>query len=74
LALLDVDLYLPTKKALPRICGATANGGVIIVDDVKNNTAYDGAYHAYMEFCEMMRISPRIIGSKCGLIYKDEIR
>jgi hypothetical protein len=67
---LDVDLYLPTKKALSKIYDATIEGGVIIVDDVKDGVTYDGAYQAYTEFCTENNIQPKFIGSKCGIIYK----
>ena len=70
ISFLDVDLYLPTKKALKKIYQATIEGGVIFVDDVRENNNYDGAYQAYMEFCNEMDISPKIIGNKCGVIYK----
>ena len=68
--LLDVDLYLPTKNALPKIYEAMIDGGVIIVDDVRNNERYDGAYQAYMEFCQENNLQVNIVGNKCGLIYK----
>lgn len=67
---IDVDLYLPTKKALVKIYEATINGGVIIVDDVMDNSTYDGAYQAYIEFCDEYNLQANIIGNKCGLIYK----
>lgn len=71
LTFLDVDLYLPTKKTLPKIYDATVSGGVILVDDVLNNTTYDGAYQAYMEFCEENGFPKRILGNKCGVIQKN---
>ena len=67
---LDVDLYLPTIKTLPKVYDATVSGGVILVDDVLEDTQYDGAYEAYMQFCEERKICPKIIGNKCGIIYK----
>jgi len=70
LVFLDVDLYLPTKKALPKIYKQLVNGGVILVDDTRDQCEWDGAYHAYMEFCRSEGIPPKIIGNKCGLIYK----
>lgn len=71
MSFLDVDLYLPTKGALPKLYDATTIGGVILVDDCTDKTVnYDGAYQAYMEFCEQMSIEPIIIGNKCGVIYK----
>lgn len=70
LTFLDVDLYLPTKTALPKIYDATISGGAILVDDVMNNTVYDGAYQAFMEFCEERRLPAKVIGNKCGLIRK----
>lgn len=70
LTFLDVDLYLPTLKALHKIYDQTVEGGVIMVDDCMNNTVYDGAYQAYMEFCAEKGIEPKIIGNKCGVIHK----
>lgn len=70
-AFLDVDLYLPTKKTLAKVYDVLVDGGVILVDDVLANNKYDGAYHAYMEFCEEHKITPQVIGNKCGLIYKN---
>ena len=70
LVFLDVDLYLPTKKTLELLYEELIDGGCIIVDDVKNNTAVDGAYQAYLEFCEERNIKKQFIGNKCGLIYK----
>lgn len=65
---LDVDLYLPTQKTLPKLYSALVPGGVILVDDVLQGTDYDGAYEAYMEFCETIGQVPEVIGNKCGVI------
>jgi len=70
LAFLDVDLYLPTKNTLPRLFANLVSGGAILVDDVRRSTSYDGAYQAYMEFCEELGIPQKVIGSKCGIIRK----
>jgi predicted O-methyltransferase YrrM len=69
-AFLDVDLYLPTQKTLPKLYSALVPGGVILVDDVLQGTDYDGAYQAYMEFCEAIGQAPEVIGNKCGVIRK----
>jgi len=71
LAFLDVDLYLPTKKTLIKVYDSLVDGGAILVDDVLANNKYDGAYQAYMEFCKEYNITPKVIGNKCGLIYKN---
>lgn len=73
IAFLDVDLYLPTKKTLIKLYEALVDDGVILVDDVLTDNKYDGAYQAYMEFCGEYKVSPQIIGNKCGLIYKKNI-
>ena len=70
LAFLDVDLYLPTKNVLPKLYAELISGGAILVDDVLNDNTYDGAYQAYMEFCQQQSIRPEIIGNKCGVIRK----
>jgi predicted O-methyltransferase YrrM len=69
-AFLDVDLYLPTQKTLPKLFSALVPGGVILVDDVLQGTDYDGAYQAYMEFCEAIGQAPEVIGNKCGIVRK----
>ena len=71
LVFLDVDLYLPTRRALPRIYEHICDGGIILVDDVLNDSSYDGAFQAYTEFCDELKINPNIIGNKCGVIRKD---
>jgi hypothetical protein len=71
LVFLDVDLYLPIQKTLPKIFEVLVPGGAIVVDDILNNTTYDGAYQAYMEFCASHSILPKVIGNRCGIIYKD---
>lgn len=70
LVFLDVDLYLPTKNTLPKLFDALICGGAIVCDDVLNNNVYDGAYQAYMEFCDERGFKPEIIGNKCGVIRK----
>ncbi|MBZ1350157.1 TylF/MycF family methyltransferase [Alcaligenaceae bacterium LF4-65] len=70
LAFLDVDLYLPIKKTLPKLYDVLIEGGSIVVDDVLNNTTYDGAYQAYMEFCAERGIQPKVVGNRCGVITK----
>lgn len=70
IAFLDVDLYLPIKESLPKIYEHVCEGGIIFVDDVKDNYQYDGSYQAYMEFCNEMKITPTILGNKCGIIRK----
>jgi O-methyltransferase len=70
LVFLDVDLYLPTRRALPRIYEHLCEGGVILVDDVLAGSSYDGAFQAYMEFCDELKVSPNVLGNKCGVIRK----
>lgn len=67
---LDVDLYLPTKNALNKVFEETVIGGVIIVDDVREDATYNGAFKGYMEFCKDNKFNPIFIGNKCGVIYK----
>jgi len=72
LAFLDVDLYMPIKKTLPKLFDCLITGGVILVDDVMADMAYDGAHQAYMEFCGEREIQPVVIGNKCGIIRKGQ--
>ena len=70
LALLDVDLYLPTKKAIGTVFDALEPGGVMMVDDVTPGTVYDGAATAYFEFCATRGIEPQVIAGKGGMLIK----
>jgi SAM-dependent methyltransferase len=70
LVFLDVDLYIPVQKALPKIYELLSPGGIILVDDVQNLSIYDGAYQSYMEFCAQENIAPNVVGNKCGIIRK----
>jgi O-methyltransferase len=66
--LLDVDLYVSTKDTLPKIYNAMAPGGIIIVDDCKDGTYYDGAAQAYGEFVNERGMAHEIVEHKLGVI------
>lgn len=70
LALLDVDLYLPTRAALEGVFQNLTPGGVILIDDCAPNSVWDGALQAYSEFCAQHGIAPSVIGNKCGVLRK----
>jgi O-methyltransferase len=70
-AILDVDLYLPTKRAIGTIYDAMQPGGVLMVDDVKFGMAYDGAASAYFEFCKCRGIKPNVFADKAGMLVRD---
>jgi O-methyltransferase len=66
--LLDVDLYLPIKRALPNIVDHMAHGGVVVVDDCGRNHDFDGAELAYREFCAERGFPYTVIFGKLGII------
>lgn len=66
--LLDVDLYLPIKAALPKIYQAMSPGGLLVVDDCWRDDKWDGALQAYDEFTAAIGIERRIVGRKLGVI------
>ena len=69
-AFLDVDLYLATRSALTQIYENLAEGGAVLVDDVKQQSRWDGAYQAYEEFCAESGLPFQLIGNKMGIIRK----
>lgn len=69
-ALLDVDLYLPTMRAIGTIYDQLQTGGVMMVDDVAMGTNYDGAAVAYFEFCLERGLPPLVIAGKAGMLVK----
>jgi O-methyltransferase len=68
--LLDVDLYIPIRDALPKIEKQLAPGGIIIVDDCSPGGNWDGALQAYQEYCAARGIAPEIHCDKLGIIRK----
>jgi hypothetical protein len=68
--LLDVDLYVPTAAALPRIYDCSSPGSVIVCDDCKPNSVYDGALQAYEEFARARHLDSVIKLGKLGIIRK----
>jgi len=72
--LLDVDFYIPTKEALPKIYRAMSPGGIIVVDDCKAGGDWDGALQSYREFCAEHAIRETIVCEKLGLIEKTRCR
>lgn len=70
-ALLDVDLYKPTRKVLGELYAAMSSGGIIIVDDCDEaDLRWDGADQAYKEFMASIGQPPRIVHNKLGVIHK----
>ena len=71
LSLLDVDLYRPTKNALPELYEATRPGGMIVVDDCdEKSTRWDGSDQAYKEFVQQIDLPIDIVHGKLGVIRK----
>ena len=68
--LLDVDLYLPVRDALPKIYRQLAPGGVIVVDDCSAGGNWDGALQAYQEYCAAENLPVEIHCGKLGLLRK----
>jgi len=72
LVLLDVDLYLPTLRALEKIYKQLEVGGCIMVDNVSMDCSiYNGACEAYYTFCNENNIPVNLIGGNSGLVYKN---
>jgi O-methyltransferase len=70
-ALLDVDLYRPTKKALHGLFEVLSPGGMIVVDDCDSSQIqWDGSDQAYKEFMQEINQTPEIIHEKLGVIRK----
>jgi len=68
--LLDIDLYRPIRETLPKIFKHVSTKGTIVVDDCIPNQIWDGAYQAYVEFCNEVGLERKIISDKYGIIQK----
>jgi hypothetical protein len=70
-ALLDVDLYDPTSRALPAIWDQLVPGGIIVVDDCDEGThLFDGARQAAVEFAAEVGVALELRARKLGVLRK----
>jgi O-methyltransferase len=69
-AIIDVDLYLPTQAALALTWQCLQPGGKALVDDLKPGTKWDGAYQALGEFADARGITWSSVGTKGGVFQK----
>jgi O-methyltransferase len=69
-ALIDVDLYLPTKVGLERIWPRLSPGGVVVVDDCQENHVYDGSRQALEEFAAAQGVAFEVVEKKLGVLRK----
>ena len=72
LVFLDVDLYLPTLKALRNMKNFLNDGAIVLVDDVADNNRWDGAFEAFFEFVSETGLDYQLVGNKCGKIIWDK--
>lgn len=70
LCLIDVDLYLPALAALKMVYDRVPKGGILIVDDCRQDEYYDGALQAYLEFIKIHNLPEKIVHEKLGIIEK----
>lgn len=70
IAVIDVDLYLPTQAALVLVWQCLQPGGWVLVDDVKPGTKWDGARQALDEFADARGITWSLVGTKGGVFKK----
>jgi SAM-dependent methyltransferase len=69
--LLDVDLYRPSRKALPELYRALSPGSIMVVDDCDaTNVRWDGADQAYKEFMRDIEKPAEIVHHKLGVVRK----
>jgi hypothetical protein len=69
-AIIDVDLYLPTSAALTLVWTCLQPGGRVLVDDVKQGTKWDGALQALQEFSAETGTAWSPIGTKGGVFLR----
>ena len=67
-ALVDVDLYMPTRRALEGVYEQVRPGGMVVVDDCVADHRYDGSLGAYLEFTSARGLQPRIALDRLGII------
>ncbi len=68
MCLIDVDLYQPVKCALSKVMPLLSAGGLVVVDDMIDNTHFDGARQAYRDFTRESRLEEEIVQRKLGVL------
>ncbi len=68
MCIIDVDLYLPVKIALSKVMPLVSPGGLVVVDDMIDNTTFDGARQAYREFTRESNLPEEIALRKLGVL------
>jgi O-methyltransferase len=69
-ALLDVDLYQPTRAALAQVWPLLAPGGVVVIDDCRDDHIFDGAAQAWREFIAAHVLPMDRVEGKLGVLRK----
>lgn len=69
-ALIDVDLYQPTRVGLEQVWPRLSPGGVIVVDDCHERHVYDGSRQALEEFAAAHGMAFEVVEKKLGVIRK----
>ena len=69
-ALLDVDLYQPTRAALAQVWPLLASGGLVVIDDCRTDHAFDGAHQAWSEFITSHGLVSKIVENKLAILRK----
>lgn len=68
-ALLDIDLYLPTRDLLPVLYAHLSRGGIIVIDDCKAiDPRWNGAHQAYIEFINENKLANDVRAGKLGIV------
>ena len=58
------DRFVDLSSIRPHL----APNAVVVVDDVRDNNRWDGAYQAFTEFVAEQGLDHRFAGNKCGII------
>jgi predicted O-methyltransferase YrrM len=69
-ALLDVDLYKPTRSALAQVWPLLAPGGVAVIDDCQDDHVFDGAAQAWREFIDAHGLPAERVEDKLAIVRK----
>jgi O-methyltransferase len=72
-ALLDVDLYQPTRAALAQVWPLLAPGGVVVIDDCRDDHVFDGAAQAWREFTAAHGLPVERVEDKLAILRKPPV-
>jgi len=71
--LIDVDLERPVAAALSGCWSRLVPGGILVVDDCRPGTIWEGALVAYEKGCANLGLAPEVLDDRLGVLRRPPV-